>query len=189
MGLVSFTPVVNGNNAQASDVNDPLNTIYDEFNGNIDQNNIADNAIITAKINNAAVTTAKIADANVTSTKLAEAFLRLRRQDNTTNSAPTGYLIQSGWGFVTGTSSNTGTKTVTFPTAFSAAPIVLMTSLGAKGTDPANISDFTTNQTSNEWNFAAQDIVAASFVARCIRDGTSMGTLRIGFTWLAIGAA
>ena len=56
---------------KASELNGDADTIYDEFNGNVDAANLKNSAVTTAKINDAAVTTAKIADANVTLAKMA----------------------------------------------------------------------------------------------------------------------
>lgn len=61
----------NATPAVASQVNDDLDTIYDEFNGAIDSANLATDAVATAKIAASAVTTVKIADLNVTTGKLA----------------------------------------------------------------------------------------------------------------------
>lgn len=46
MSLVSFTPVVDGATATASSVNTPLSTIYNDYNGNITDANIASGAAI-----------------------------------------------------------------------------------------------------------------------------------------------
>lgn len=56
----------------ASEVNADINTVYNEVNGNLDSNNLVDNAVSTAKMQNSAVTTAKIADSNVTTAKIAD---------------------------------------------------------------------------------------------------------------------
>jgi len=58
--------------AEASEVNDNFDAIYNEFNGNISAANLATNAITTAKISDSNVTTAKIADSNVTTAKIAD---------------------------------------------------------------------------------------------------------------------
>lgn len=60
--------------AEASEVNDNFDTIYNEFNGNIAAANLADGAVTTAKINDSAVTTAKIADGSITGAKLDATF-------------------------------------------------------------------------------------------------------------------
>lgn len=70
MGLISITTPNDGENADAADLTNPLNTIVSEINGNLDANNLAASAVTTAKINNEAVTGAKIADSTVTSEKL-----------------------------------------------------------------------------------------------------------------------
>lgn len=70
MGTISLTLPSDGSTAEVSDYNTPINTIKDEFNGNIDNDNIKANAgIAGSKLADSAVTTAKIADANVTPVK------------------------------------------------------------------------------------------------------------------------
>jgi len=49
MALISFTKPADGETADAADVNTPLTTIYDEFNGNIDTTNMS--TATAAKIN------------------------------------------------------------------------------------------------------------------------------------------
>lgn len=72
MGLISFSTITDGTTATASQVNTPLTTIYDEFNGNITNANIATGAgIATAKLaSDAGIVNAMIADATVASEKL-----------------------------------------------------------------------------------------------------------------------
>lgn len=71
MALINFTQIEPQAEITSSGINTPLKTIYDDYNGNIDSNNLAANAVTTAKITDANVTTVKIADANVTNAKLA----------------------------------------------------------------------------------------------------------------------
>lgn len=54
----------------SSQVNDNFDTIYNDYNGSIDANNLATGAVTAAKIADSNVTTAKIADANVTTAKI-----------------------------------------------------------------------------------------------------------------------
>jgi hypothetical protein len=61
MAIVSPAQIVDGTTIDAADVNNPINTLANEFNGNIDNNNIKSNASIDA---------AKLADSSITSTKL-----------------------------------------------------------------------------------------------------------------------
>lgn len=72
MSLINYTPPADGETADAADVVTPLNTIYNEFNGNIDNSNIKSAAAIsTSKLaDDAGITTAKIADGAVTPAKL-----------------------------------------------------------------------------------------------------------------------
>lgn len=46
MGTISFTPITDGSTATASQVNSPLSTIYNDYNGNITDANIASGAAI-----------------------------------------------------------------------------------------------------------------------------------------------
>lgn len=55
MGLISFTTITDGTTADAADVNTPLSTIYDEFNGNISAANLASDAVTNAKMADASV--------------------------------------------------------------------------------------------------------------------------------------
>lgn len=199
--------------AVASQVNANFDVIYNAFNGNIDSNNLAtnsvvtskiadnnvttakinDSAVTTAKINDSAVTTAKINDSAVTSVKLIENFVRGRLQENTTNSAPTGLTMQFGWGYVTGTGSALrASKTVTFPTAFSSAPIILISPLGSiSGSNPTAITDFTSTASNTGdfgWLYDASSISTTQFIATINRHTTNIPTsLRLGFSWIAIG--
>lgn len=66
MGLVSITTPNDGESIDASDVSNPLNTIVTAINGNIDSNNLASNAVTTAKITTNAVTADKLATSAIT---------------------------------------------------------------------------------------------------------------------------
>lgn len=61
MGLISYSNISDGTNIDANDVNNPFNTIYDEFNGNITDANIDASAAIAGS---------KLASASVTSTQI-----------------------------------------------------------------------------------------------------------------------
>lgn len=87
MGLISFTEVTDGNTANAADLNTPLNTIYDEVNGNLQAVNLADDA----------VTTAKLADSSVTADKRTGGFKV--GVITTTNLTSTGSKAITGVGF------------------------------------------------------------------------------------------
>lgn len=73
MGIIAKpNEFVDATPAEASEVNDNFDTIYNEFNGSISAANLATNAVTTAKITDSNVTTAKIADSNVTTAKIAD---------------------------------------------------------------------------------------------------------------------
>lgn len=143
--------------------------------------------VLGANIAPSAVTASKIATDAVTTSKLVEAFLKGRRQDNTTNSTVSGYTIQTGWGFVLGDGDDTATKAVTFPVAFTQAPLIVSTGLGTKsGSDPTSSSDFPTLATinMNPSNVSLTGFTAVVNDTRGIAQGT---TIRMGFSWIAIG--
>lgn len=71
MGLVNRpNNYTNGTPAEASEVNDDFDTLYNVVNGSLDQNNLADNAVVESKITNSAVTADKLASNAVTTGKI-----------------------------------------------------------------------------------------------------------------------
>lgn len=50
MSLVSFSEIEDGTDIDAADVNSPLNTIYNDYNGNVDSNNLAASSVINSKL-------------------------------------------------------------------------------------------------------------------------------------------
>ena len=82
----------------------------------------------------AQISTAEVANDAIDDTKAGNRVLRLDRRQGghatnwpttgTTAYTPTGVRMQAGAANWTGTSANTGSKTVTFPSAFSAIPLV-----------------------------------------------------------------
>ncbi len=151
----------------------------------IDGLNIKDGKLNTAN----SVVTTNITDASVTSGKLAEAFFKGRRQANTTNSDISGYKVQHGWGFMLGSGTNSSSKTVTLPTAFStSAYIVVVTCLGYKtGSDPSGETDSTLAPTIIP---TAKITNSSTFSVNLYDVSASMGaTTRFLYTWVAIGAA
>ena len=136
------------------------------------------------------IVTRHIPNDEIPSSKLAEAFFRARRQDNTTNTAPKGLLVQYGWGYCTcpGATTYSNTKTVTYPVAFSAVPLVLATGAGyIDGTNPSAITDLST------WEKSAANagsLTKNDFVVRAYGGGDTLAaTRRMGFSWIAIGPA
>ena len=148
---------------------------------------VADSAVTTAKINDSAVTTAKINDGAVTSAKLAEAFFRGRYQADTTNSQPTGLTVQFGWGHIQGDNSGDLSETLTFPTAFSSAPVVILNPIGVANSSPSDITSF--NQTVTDSSTVYPHTIAASSCTVAFNKDTGQysNTKYFGYTWLAIG--
>lgn len=60
MSTISISLPSDGSTADVSDYNTPLTTIANVINGNLDANNLATNAVSTAKIQDGAVTNAKL---------------------------------------------------------------------------------------------------------------------------------
>lgn len=125
----------------------------------------------------------------------AATLIQTPRQDNTTNTYPTEMFIQSGWGFINGDGTNRNLQeNVTFPIAFSSAPIVVCTAIGYKNAaDPTGPGDTIGVATIN---FAARsyDVSASAAsiqITRSSTDGADPGVLASGtrfmYSWIAIG--
>lgn len=111
------------------------------------------------------------------------------RENDTSHTTVTNPKIQSGWGFFQGDDSNNNiNETVTFPEAFSSAPIVLVSSLGQAASSPSDIGDF--NNVSKVFG-QSEDIGASSFSAALLsRDSTNLSSgAYYGYSWIAIGEA
>lgn len=110
-------------------------------------------------------------------------------QANTTNTQPS-VVMQTGWGFVTGSGTGSAGKTVTFPLTFTSVLNFIISPISAKITsDPTAITDF---------NIAINgDGVTASFsslststaaITVTAENGRTLGSgTRYGFSWIAIG--
>ena len=178
MALINITPIQDGTTAQASQVNTPLQTIVDEFNGNISSVNLANGAVTTNKLGDGAATPEKIAAYN--------------RQNDTTNTTTIAPLMQHGWGYIQGDGNQTTIKGVTFPVAFSGKPTVHISMVGAKsGSNPTDIDDTSGNNTERKSKVRSDAISTTSFNAVLHQgDATSNdSTFRYIFAWTAIGPA
>jgi hypothetical protein len=111
----------------------------------VDTDEIVNLAVETGKINNLAVTTAKIANDAVDDTKAGNRVPQFYRRQGghannwyvpgTTTYTPTAVRMQGGVKEWTGGAAATGSLAVTFPTAFSYRPIVLVQVLGQAASD------------------------------------------------------
>lgn len=97
MGLISFSNIADGTTIDGADVNIPMNTIYDEFNGKIDSNNLKDGAVTGAKIASTTITPDKVAgpttvtsSATITPTTATRGVVVTALATNATIAAPTG---------------------------------------------------------------------------------------------------
>lgn len=190
MATINVSLPNDGDTVDAADYNTPITTIVNEINGNLDNANIDSAAAIAGtKLADSAITTAKINDAAVTSAKLAEAFFRGRYQDPSGNTQPTGLTIQYGWHYVVGDNSGGINKTITFPSAFSSAPVVFVNFLGAKTVAsgaPDTTDDFTT-WFSDLKGSGTDDITTSDFSAQFNASANFSSTFNFGFSWIAIG--
>jgi hypothetical protein len=166
--------------------------------GAVDTSELATNAVTTAKITDANVTEAKLATDSVTAAKIAAGavgnselaadsvddtkagnrvpqFYRRQGGDasgwidtGTTNYIPTTVRMQAGAAI-----TSSGEATITFPTAFSDKPIVLVSSSNELSGSSGVIAN-------------ARSVTASGFTAKAdYYDGTDAGTVAV--VWLAIG--
>ncbi len=116
------------------------------------------------------------------------------RQDIAVNSTATNPHIQYGWTYVTGDGSNKReTISITFPTAFDSAPIVLAQSAGLLvGSNPAAIGDLVANipGTAGDigWLVTAYAITTSGCTLSINSTAAFTSTWRLGIVWVAIGA-
>lgn len=173
MGLINYEQIPDKAPATANLFNSKFGQLVAAINGNID----------TANLKNLGVTTEKLADSAVVATKIGfNTFF-------TTDVFAVGndLLIQSGWGYITGTNGNQASTTLVYPTPYSVAPILLLNNLGYKLSDPTAISDFSTD--AGAYIVGRPNANGQSAVVRVLgRDASSnLATARSGYSWMAIG--
>lgn len=176
MGIISVSLPSDGQTADAADVNTPINTIVNEFNGNIDNANIKSAA---------AIATSKIAaDGGLTRASLQYGLVRQRQggttgdatywTSGTSNTDTSGKALFMQAGSI-GTSSG-GDTTITFPTAFSFVPLILVSVNGGN----AGTGGVTQN--------CFAEVVSKTTTTAVIRTfNTSGGQSDQNVAWLAIG--
>lgn len=119
----------------------------------------------------------------------AAAKIDVRRQNNTTNSTVSGARIETGWGvFAQGAASNKS-ETVTFGTAFSTTPIVVV-SYGGDQTGGTVALGNGGNTEKGPVAIKAYNESTSGFTAHAhTSDGTSWsGTANVYYKWTAIGS-
>jgi len=193
-----------GTDAYGSQVENELNTIFNAWNNHNAGTSTwtvlsASNASAVPLIANNSTGTNDIFNGRDNGTNIFRLVdggwmhFRLQRQDNTTNNTDTNDRIQMGWGFITSDgSANDMTESISFASAYGAAPIVFLTTLGVRtGSDPADITELTGSE-SRSHIVHAEDVTANGFTVRMqapdAADGNFTNTVRYGYAWLAIGA-
>ena len=113
------------------------------------------------------------------------------RQDSTTNTYQPNSVIQSGWTQIQwGTAVTRIAGTVTFPVAFTSAPIVNCTFLGFKtsGGSATSITQFTATTDDTNSSPRALNITGTSFTPELEFVTGNFGTAYFaGVSWIAIG--
>lgn len=115
--------------------------------------------------------------------------LSVQEQANTTNTTRSSAVVQDGWAFVTGDGVNgVLTKAITFPSAFSTVPIVVVQFLGEKdSSDPSTAGDNGYLQ-NIQAVFAAEAVSTSGFTLRLRSSATTTSGRRYQVAWIAIGS-
>lgn len=140
--------------ADATKVNAQMNTIYNAVNGQLDLTNLAAAAYSQSKAANKLVEW----DAN----SMVQAFL---------NVLSGGYKVQSGSGTIAVTANTQATATVTFPIAFSAAPIV--------------VAGLSAGQGNNIWQWV---VAGSPSATQFTLAAEANATTTVYWAWIAIGS-
>jgi len=177
MTLISpdLSGISDGQTIDATDVSNPFNTIINDYNGNITNDNISSSA-------------------GLDPLKMPSTVKLVNRQDNnSSNGTVSTQRICMGWGWKLGDGTTAMTKAVTFPITYDSDPLVFISYAGQEvGSDPTAIGDLSSQ---SGWVIAdTSAITTTGFTAGLSRtpkgDGTTQSfgnTVRFGFTWLAIG--
>jgi len=109
----------------------------------------------------------------------------VQRQNNTTNTTVVGSRIETGWGVIVPGASGVAQETVTFATAFTDRPIVIMT----YGGDANSSTTYGSGAiVVNIAVTAAHTITTSNFVARCQSTGGAWSAGNtVFYQWMAIG--
>lgn len=109
-------------------------------------------------------------------------------QANTTNSVRDSVLIQHGYGVMAGTTSDSVlSETVTFPTAYDSAPVVLI-AFGGDDTGSGTTLGDGGNEIEAGLYVKARTVTTTTFIAQLNKIGSNFGANGTFFYhWLAIG--
>lgn len=112
----------------------------------------------------------------------------VKRQDNTTNTAPAGARIETGWGWVQNVSGSTQSQygeLVTFNTAFTVAPIVIAT-YGGDAVNEAPVYGHGGGVSFGAISIKASSITTTNFQIT-MTGGALPNTNAVYYQWIAIG--
>lgn len=167
MAAITLTQISNGDNGNATTVDNNFDLIAAAINGGLDNTNLSDSAEVAAS-------------------KLA-ATIPIRKNTNTSNAtyqAATRRRIEIGGGYIA-INGTSGTTAITFDTAFPSASKIVVLLNPAGGTSV--LGDSLAN--ARDWLVFVQDVTTTGFTLQWnSRDGTTIGS-NYGFFWMAIGEA
>jgi len=112
--------------------------------------------------------------------------LPVKRQNDTTNSTLANARIETGWGVMIATAANSASETVTFSTAFSTAPIVIV----GTGGDHASSTTYGSGSLAIKAFYAGSGAINTSgftAYARTVDATTWTAGNTIFYQWIAIG--
>lgn len=112
-----------------------------------------------------------------------------KRQNSTTNTSPVGTRMETGWVTLTGTGATTVNKAITFSTAFTSVPIVLVSAAGGALSAGASYPD-TIDGFADNINAVSTAQTTTGFKAWLNRSGggTISSSQSVFLAWMAIGA-
>lgn len=116
---------------------------------------------------------------------------KVNRQNDTTNTSPTGAHMETGWGVMAiSTGANGWQETVTFNTAFSSIPIVTLTCGGDAVTAAGTAYGTGGNNIVGAWSSKAMTPTTTNFIARLnTSSGANAGANGyVWYQWMAMGA-
>ena len=176
MGLVSIPDVQDGDDVNEELFNSRFGAIVSALNGNIDADNLSNNAVTTPKIAPDAVNGSKISS-----------YWGYHQDGTGTNTEYNDLTIDYGWGYLSGTGSETElTEAVTFREDFTSAPIVFVTPGNYSTGTPTSVSDLN-GDLRIDWGAYAASITTTGFTAVHSRSTGGYGSPNYAYFWLAIG--
>ena len=111
------------------------------------------------------------------------------RQDNTTNNTISGVVVEHGWGFIQGDATTAITEAVTFSSAYSNIPVVLVSYCGKTAVLPDSLDDFGTPYQGITTAMPHTITTTGFTVYMSAENGVTSfpNTDYFGYTWIAIG--